>query len=256
MRYAAVSALLCGLVVQPSAQSSAPQSADELRFEVASVKPLRSGDVQPFRPHPPDGAAFDAPLMVMISIAYGFERFRIIDLPSWVQTEQFTLNAKAGRQITDEERNAMLRTLLRERFGLRARVGYKQQTAYVLTLARPDRRLGPRLKSRPECVTNTCPRGGTNLPGELTFRAAHPADLPRLFMAVRGEPFVDETGLTGLFDMELSWRPEFGPGSSEPKDSRPSFFTAIEEQLGLKAIAAQRAVEVLIIESVERPAPD
>jgi uncharacterized protein (TIGR03435 family) len=56
--------------------------------------------------------------------------------------------------------------------------------------------------------------------------------------------------------MELSWRPEFGPGSSEPKDSRPSFFTAIEEQLGLKAIAAQRAVEVLIIESVERPAPD
>jgi uncharacterized protein (TIGR03435 family) len=75
-------------------------------------------------------------------------------------------------------------------------------------------------------------------------------------MAVRGEPFVDETGLTGLFDMELSWRPEFGPGSSEPKDSRPSFFTAIEEQLGLKAIAAQRAVEVLIIESVERPAPD
>jgi|AAFX01.1.fsa_nt_gi uncharacterized protein (TIGR03435 family) len=94
------------------------------------------------------------------------------------------------------------------------------------------------------------------MPGELTFRAAQSADLPRLFMAVRGEPFLDETGLTGVFDLRLSWRPEVGPGSGDPRDVRPSFFTALEEQLGLKAIPARRAVEVLIVEHVQQPNAD
>jgi uncharacterized protein (TIGR03435 family) len=75
-------------------------------------------------------------------------------------------------------------------------------------------------------------------------------------MAIRREPFVDETGLEGVFDLALSFRPEFGPGAGDPNDPRPSFFSALEEQLGLKATSARRPVEVLFIESVQRPTPD
>ena len=63
---------------------------------------------------------------------------------------------------------------------------------------------------------------------------------------------VDRTGLTGSFDLELSWTPEQLPqGRGEPPPGAPplppidpngpSIFTAVQEQLGLKLDCAARA---------------
>jgi len=38
--------------------------------------------------------------------------------------------------------------------------------------------------------------------------------------------------------------------------ARPSIFTAVQEQLGLKLDATTDPVEVLVIESIERPSED
>ena len=89
-----------------------------------------------------------------------------------------------------------------------------------------------------------------------------------------GRKVVDKTGLDGLYDFEMSFSPEgldspFGRGfpllppgaagpaggvSSQPtaSDPVPSLFTAIQE-LGLKLESTKGPVEVLVIDSVEKP---
>ena len=70
-------------------------------------------------------------------------------------------------------------------------------------------------------------------------------------------PVVDRTGLGGEFDFELAFTPERPPilngGALPPTSDGASIFTAIREQLGL-ALDPQRApLEVLVIDSAERP---
>jgi uncharacterized protein (TIGR03435 family) len=73
-------------------------------------------------------------------------------------------------------------------------------------------------------------------------------------------PVQDRTGLAGNFDLDLQWRPE--PGKEGPldaglPDSLPtSIFTALQEQLGLKLESTKGAVDVLVIDHVERPTED
>jgi uncharacterized protein (TIGR03435 family) len=71
---------------------------------------------------------------------------------------------------------------------------------------------------------------------------------------------VDRTGLTGTYDLELTWTPEAPPAGRDgapPVDPNgPSVFTALQEQLGLKLEATTGPVEVLVIDSADRPTPD
>ena len=88
-----------------------------------------------------------------------------------------------------------------------------------------------------------------------------------------GRSIVDKTGLEGLYDFELTFSqeglsspfgrglpgppPGAGPGGPAPAsvttpDSVPSLFTAIQE-LGLKLESAKGPLEVLVIDSVEKP---
>ena len=74
-----------------------------------------------------------------------------------------------------------------------------------------------------------------------------------------GRPVVDKTGLKGLYDVKLTWTPDpavQGPGGPDapPADpSGPSIFTAIQEQLGLKLDAAKGPVEMIVIDSLQKP---
>ena len=65
---------------------------------------------------------------------------------------------------------------------------------------------------------------------------------------------VDQTGLEGMFDFDLDFRPDSSSASSDPAlANAPSIFTALQEQLGLKLESTRGMVEVLVIERVERP---
>ncbi len=57
-------------------------------------------------------------------------------------------------------------------------------------------------------------------------------------------------GLTGRDDFELDWMPERGDPST---DDRPSIFTAVQEQLGLKLEPAKVPIVAVVIDRVERP---
>ena len=111
----------------------------------------------------------------------------------------------------------------------------------------------------------------------MTLRAtATPfATIVGLLQRQLGRPIVDKTGLEGLYDFELTFSAEglgspFGRGMPVPPsplgggpagspaapvtaaDPAPSLLTAIQE-LGLKLESAKGPVEVLVIDSVEKP---
>ena len=248
-RPAAVIALVIACICSSRAQ--------DLRFDVASVKPIPGDAPVPFRPQPPDGAAYDVTLKALIGFAYTLENFRIRNVPDWADRSRFSVTAKAGRAITDEERRIMLRQVLRDRFALDAVIERQPEPVLVMTAARSDRRPGPAMKPRPDCPSEQCRTGGTTTPGYFAFRAGSTAQLARLLSVFRSEVVVDETGFAGAFDYELAWRPELEPGASAgPDDGRPSFFTALEEQLGVKLTPDRRPIDVLIVRRVEPPAPD
>ena len=76
-----------------------------------------------------------------------------------------------------------------------------------------------------------------------------------------GRAVVDRTGLTGEWSFELTFAPQAGqlpPGVELPAvdPNTPDLFTAVQEQLGLKLEATKGPVEVLIVESIERPTAD
>jgi uncharacterized protein (TIGR03435 family) len=72
----------------------------------------------------------------------------------------------------------------------------------------------------------------------------------------------DRTGLNGLFNVRLTWTPDPLPPGPLPPDAPPidpngpSLFTAVQEQLGLTLESTTGPVDVVVIDSVERPEPN
>jgi uncharacterized protein (TIGR03435 family) len=74
---------------------------------------------------------------------------------------------------------------------------------------------------------------------------------------------LDKTGLTGYYDIALTYTPTpeqmpqgpAPPGAQPPPidPDGPSFFTAIQEQLGLKLENQRGPVEVVVIDSIQQP---
>ena len=74
---------------------------------------------------------------------------------------------------------------------------------------------------------------------------------------------VDKTGLTGLFDVDLSFTPapdQLPPGPPPPgaqppaiDPDGPTLLTALQEQLGLKLEPRRGSVDVVVIDSIEQP---
>ena len=60
---------------------------------------------------------------------------------------------------------------------------------------------------------------------------------------------VDQTALLGRYDFILEWAPDEKDG----RDTRPSIFTVVVEQLGLRLERAKGSVKTLVIDHVERP---
>jgi uncharacterized protein (TIGR03435 family) len=59
-----------------------------------------------------------------------------------------------------------------------------------------------------------------------------------------GRIVLDQTGLKGAYDFTI--KGETGPDPA-------SFFTLIQEQLGLKLVPTKTPVEVIVIDHIERP---
>jgi uncharacterized protein (TIGR03435 family) len=253
------------------------QNPPRQSFEVASVKPNKSaetgGFIQRMR-----GGTFNVgnqTLLQLIRFAYGVQGLQLVGAPEWMATERFDIVAKAAADIPPAAPGqplpeaVMLRSLLEDRFRLAMHRETREMPMYALVVARIDRRLGPQIR-RPandycaqrakEAATAPPPPMGTGpvcgIRGnstELTAGAFSMDGFTRFLTGEAGRVVVDRTGLTGGWDFELKWSP---PNTPNPDPDRPSIFTALQEQLGLRLEATTGPVEVLVIDRLEALIPD
>jgi len=264
MRRAAI-ALVLAAIATPSlpAQEAAPP---RLTFEVATVKRNLSLDQRADMRVDPGGRfrAVNAPAMWLIAMAYGegFNPLRpdqISGQPGWFESEHYDINAKGASEATTQAGNPfdgqirqMLQALIEDRFKLRVHREKRRMPVYILVRARADGALGPRFKPvTPDCFKGTIPCGFPGGPPGLIRTGAITMDLLAQLLANAADRIViDRTGLTGGFKIDLEYSPD------QTASDKPSIFTAVQEQLGLKLESAREPVDVLVIDHVERPTED
>ena len=254
------------------------------QFEVATVKPNNSGADAGFNRIMPGGrlSAENAPLRTLIASAYNIRFSQLSGGPSWLDSAHYDIEArgqlKPGVKVADQM-NRMLQSLLADRFKLKIHRETKEMPIYALTVARN----GPKLEASQggPCLD---PVGGHepsfddlasgrimpcgrvyNTPGKMLGSRVSMAKFASSLSTTVSRPVVDETGLTGIYDIALKWLPDDSstpPGPDVPTpatlaDQGPSIFTALQEQLGLRLEAQKGPVEVLVIDHVEKtPTPN
>jgi len=250
---------------------STPGPPDRPTFEVATIKPNKSGDARSRTDAAPNGRvmATNVPLNDLVRTAFLLQPQEMVmgeRAPAWITTDRWDIEAKAAGEPSPQQMRAMLRNLLIDRFKLVTRRDVRTTSAYALVLARNDRQLGPQLRrSTLDCeaqvaaarVPGTTPGtiqqcGGRSGRGTITTWGVPLSDFAKSLSPAAGRYVFDATGLTDRFDANLKWTPDPEPGAAAPPDG-VSLFTAIQEQLGLRLDPRQAPVDVFVIESAEQP---
>ena len=247
----------------PPPRKSMPADA-EPGVEVATIKPNDSGgstmQVLTFRGR--NLITVNSSLADLMMFAYSVQMKQIVGAPDWIQKDRYDIDATPdveGTPTADQVR-IMIRKLLTDRFQLKFHHDRREMSAFVLTVGKD----GAKLKT---AQPNGNLHGIGMQPaktGVLMFanNAPIPAFTSFLQSLVFDRPVVDQTGLTGRYDLTVTFTPDdslfngHSLGFPKPADGvepAPGLFEAMQEQLGLKLTAEKTQVDVLAIDHVEKP---
>jgi bla regulator protein BlaR1 len=280
-------------VLFAASYSLSAQPAARPSFEVASIKPSPAncspGPASNAGPSPGRLELPCATVRSLIRVAYGAlkgEQFaarpmQVLGGPAWLDSDRYSISAKAeGRPSAAVMMGPMLQSLLEDRFQLKVHVEAKESPVYALTVAKATPKLTPAkegacvpldLNNRDQWgIGGPTPCGFPRMSGRdgLTTLEVSGTTMEefagRLPIFPDPRPVVDRTGLTGRYDIRLSFVRELPGGviqlngvnqpAPPPADSAgPSIFTALQEQLGLKLSPDKAPVDVLVIDSVQKP---
>jgi uncharacterized protein (TIGR03435 family) len=223
-------------------------------FEVVSVKRSPSADSSWQINAQPGGrfVATNTPLMNLIQNAYNVREFQLIDVPSWVGSARFDIDARANREVSDDEIDLMLQALLEDRFRLRLRKSQRELPIYELVLARSDGRLGPNLvrMSSPDDCKAAMAKQARAQGGAAVFQMCGSVASVASFVSIRtGRRVENQTALMGTFHVTLN----YAANPLAVNSDTPALETALQEQLGLKVQSSRGPVDVLIVESIQPP---
>ncbi len=277
--------------------AQAPRSAPT--FEVVSVRRvIATGDsnlpVAARFEQRPDGGVAATNITVATLIARAYPSMLLVDIPEWAQRERYDVRATSSLpSATSDDRLAMLRTMLADRFKLAVRLDKREQPAFSLVVSRRDGTLGSGLResttqcprtdavaqpsepsSRPQIPDFKVPpppctlrivgalmrdRGGDGQGhlGDLLEGEATMAGFADMLRMPTGRQVVDYTGLQGIYRIVLNFNStaaRVGPTiAPSAGPSGPSVFDAVEAQLGLKLESSRVLTEVLVVEHLDRP---
>ena len=234
-----------------------------LTFEVATVRPSRSGTKGEDWDSQGDRVQIQGySLRKLIKAAFGLSSdAQIAGGPDWLDTRLFDISAKisdeeiAAFKGADGERreqrdiDAMLQTLLRDRFKLRVNLVERMLPAFRLISDPKQGGLVP--DSTKEHSLSV--RGG-HLMAVATSMEELADELTRM-REVNDRPVRDQTGLPGRYDFELRWTPERG-GELRADTTYPGLFEALRKQLGLTLKAGKLPLPVIEVVAAQLPAAE
>jgi uncharacterized protein (TIGR03435 family) len=208
--------------------------------------------------------------------------------PSWIQSEHYSLSARADTPArTEMLAGPMLQTFLEERFQLKTHRVMREMPVYAMTVGRGGLKVQPLAEGG--CVPldlahppappkpgdpppNVCAVMMLDITGKgemmIDVRGSTMTQLAQRLSGRLDRAIVDKTGVAGMFNFHLEFEPDPNmPGQSlppgrggdasrpvQPLDRGPDLFAALQEQIGLKLSSDRGPVSFLIIDHVEKPA--
>lgn len=229
--------------------------------------------------------ARNIPLLQLLVFAYAKNMYQILEfrrqLPAWARDMRFDVEARTQGSPTKDEMRAMVRSMLEDRFQLKLHTETQNTDVLRLQVVHPGR-LGPNLRpyaaTEPACdavppygdmAVALTPEGFPAYCGVMVWIPGTPAGEMRvggrrlsskdiaLGIGAAADfterPVVDDTGLTGAYDLLLNYAPVTSdPSRMEPSNGVP-LEIALHKQLGLKLTPGKGSVEVYILDHVSRP---
>jgi uncharacterized protein (TIGR03435 family) len=247
----AIATLLCVALAIGSAYGQPVLPA----FEVVSVRPNASGSLESNsgRVAGHRYTATNASLISLLRVAYGIQEFQIAGQPRWADVERYDIVATIPDGGRPEDWRLMLQTLLRDRFKLVTHREQRSGPIFAMMVAKSGHKLTAADPSKCSHPSGSCGFNGS--PTQVDGMSVTTGDLAARLSRSIGVMVVDKTGLESKFDITLQWTVEDqfrGRGAS----ASPTIFTAIQEQLGLRLESTTGPVDVLVINSAEKPAAD
>ena len=230
-------------------------------YEVAVIKPA-----PPEEQHPIwnlTAAEFRATGMSaaeLIKIVYGVRGRQLINMAPWVADSKFDITARPdtpGRPSEDQTR-VMVQKLLADRFHLVCHTGTQDFPALVMTLDPKGPRPTP---SDPDLTNHNVmlyQQDGADIVLHLSGTDM-PFFLKTLMDRYRDKQIVDQTGLTGIFDITLriagaASKTETGSGGTE--DEIGVAYISAAEKAGFKFVSKKAPIPVVIIDHIDPPTPN
>jgi uncharacterized protein (TIGR03435 family) len=246
VRTAFAAAILCGVWFLPA--------SEQRGFDVASVKPTPSSRQYQLAFEKCRGGgrflATGMPVLSIVEFAYHVQEDQIIGAPPWLRSfsDAYDMEGKSEGQVDEQGCRLRVQALLEDRFRIAVHRESREGAVFDLVTEKNP----PKIRA----VTPESPAGGVKVNGRVEQALSEqeaPAGwtMPQLanYLAnFTGRPVVDRTGLSGMYAFTL----EFAHSAQE-EESRPSVFSAVQEQLGLRLKPAKAAVDVLVIDRIERP---
>ncbi|HEX5284558.1 MAG TPA: TIGR03435 family protein [Bryocella sp.] len=242
-----------------------PMAADaEPGIEVATIKPndKDGGTMQVLTFRGRHLITVNSSLADLTMFAYSVQLKQIAGAPDWIEKDRYDVDATPdveGTPTADQVR-IMIRKLLADRFQLKFHHEKRELSAFVLTVGKDGAKLQP-----------TQPNGnlhGVGMQaaetGVMLFAYNAPiSDFTNFLQSlVLDRPVVDQTGLTGRYDLNVTFTMDDSMFNGDPPafpkpaagvEPSPNLFEAIQEQLGLKLTPEKAQVDVLAIDHVEKP---
>jgi bla regulator protein blaR1 len=296
----AVSApIIVGLINAPyiKAQSAA---AARPQFEVASIKSCsgtpaggggpRGGTRGGGNTKSPGALYLPClPLRLLLQVAYAgnangqndieSRQPKMEGLPSWVDSERYSIAAKAEGNASQSMMNGpMLQTLLEDRLKVKVHYETREVPIFELVTTKGGLKMTPtppggctprdssQVSQRPEPGKRMCDTIGGRVHSDgrqgVIGAGATMNRLALMLSNAAGRPVFDKTAIKGSFDFEFEFARQdsvpAGDGGAAASafvslaDGAPSIFTALAA-FGLKLEPAKGPVEFLVIDHIERP---
>jgi uncharacterized protein (TIGR03435 family) len=243
-------------------------AADAPIFEVATVKssdPASRG----MSISRGNGGMFttkNVTLKMLVALAWNVREFQISGAAGWIGTDRFDIVAKPEREVPGGEAGqpvlrAMVQSLLADRFRLQVHLDSKEMPVYALVSAKNGSKLA---ESEPESKGPSLGFSGNRGKTSVTASKVTMKMFSEALSNQVGRTVVDRTGLNLAYTFKMEYAPDLpvGPGKEgiegEKVDTSslpdgPSIFTALTEQLGLRLEPQKGPVEILVIDSAEKP---